>query len=301
MNKLVLVLILAWLGVFIEVTGHILSGSLAVLSDAVHSTLDTTVITALIIIHWLVERKGIDTKYTYGYHRLEPLSSMAASVLIIILSTYILIKAIERFLNPVKLDAIPMFVAASTALVVNLLVYHLLREFRGTHMDAARLHAIADAAYSFAALVAAFFVYLGIAIVDVLVASFLSLYLALRGLGILRHSLAILLDKSVIDVDSIRRELGLNIHDIHVWDLCSGLRMATLHVVLDEDKRISELEHVVNRIRTTLARYGVTHVTVQFEKRECGLVNHGHEFHEIDLDHEGTGHWGNRRIRFGSL
>lgn len=301
MNRLVLILVLAWLGVVIEVSGHLLSGSLAVLSDAIHSTLDTVVITALIAVHWIVERKGVNPKYTYGYHRLEPLSSTIASISIIVLSVYILVKAIERFLNPFELNVLPMFVAASTAFVVNLLTYHFLREFRGTHMDAARLHAFSDAAYSLAALVAAFFAYLGVTIVDVLIATFLSLYLILRGIGIFRSSIAILLDKSVVDVDAIRRELGLNIHDIHVWDLCSGLRMATLHVVVEEDKKISELDQIANKIKSTLARYGITHVTIQFERGECGDVNHRHGLREIDLDHEGAGHWGDRRIGLGNF
>ncbi|MDI3261876.1 MAG: cation diffusion facilitator family transporter [Fulvimonas sp.] len=272
-----------------EVIGGWWSGSLALLADAGHMLVDTLGLLLAVVGAWLAARPA-DARRSYGYGRLEVLAGFVNALLQFVLVGFIVWEAIGRLLH---LDAVrilsgPMLLVALAGLAVNLLVLRILHGHAHDDVNtgAAALHVLGDLLGSIAAVLAALAVrWGGWTFADPV----LSLLVALLILGsawrLLRRASHILLEGVPEGLDTTELASALHeadaairdVHHVHVWQLASGARIATLHVRLaGEEGRSRALSEVHRMLRD---RFGIRHATVQVDDPHCPDDLPGHDPH----------------------
>lgn len=268
---MVLGLVLALL--VVEVVVALATGSLALLSDAGHLTTDVVGLALALAAIQVALGRPAGGRRSFGWHRLEILAALANALLLLGLALAVSIATVRRWDTPHDLEAAPLLVVASVALVVNLVCARLLRPGAETSLNiqGARLEVLADAAGSVGVLLTGVVVALtGWTRIDSIVALAIVTWLLPRALRLGGRALRILLQHAPAHVDVTRLERDLaavpgvrDIHDLHVWTLTSGKDVVSLHATVEDP---AEQHDVLHRIREIVAEgAGTTHVTVQVE------------------------------------
>jgi cobalt-zinc-cadmium efflux system protein len=265
--------------VFVEVAGGLLSGSLALLSDALHNLSDVAALSLALVARKLGRRPN-SPKHTYGLGRLEVLAAFLNSATLLIVSTLICREAIVRLLHPEPIRGGIMLTVAVIGLVANLASVFLLKSHNhgDLNMRSAFLHLLQDAVASALVVVAAMLsgwkygVYLDPAV------SILVLLLILRsGWGLLRDSVRILLEGSPPGLDLCDLQWDVqahfpvrDLHHVHVWEVNAGSRVLSAHVRLGQ-MPLADAEALLSRIREHLAHHwAIDHATLEPEVNGCG-------------------------------
>lgn len=288
-RKLLLAFALTAITMLAEVIGGMWSGSLALLTDGGHMVVDALALLMAYVGARLALRPA-DARRSYGYGRMEVLVGFVNAISQFVLVGWVLWEAIRRLLHPGEILSGMMLIVAIIGLLVNLLV---LRSLHGhSHDDvnlaSASLHVLGDLLGSVAAVLAA----LAIRAFGWLWADpLLSLLVAVLILGsawrLLRRSAHILLEGVPDGMDCTAVEAALRgadpsirgIHHLHVWQLASGSRMATLHAELHDPADAAQALRAINRLLQE--SFGIQHITVQVDPEDCldqpqGCVGHGH-------------------------
>lgn len=272
-RRLTVVLALVLTLLAVEFTVAVATGSLALLSDAGHLTTDVVGLAmALAAIQVALGRPAHGSR-SFGWHRLEILAALANALLLIGLAVTVAVVTVRRWDVPHDLEAGPLLLVASIALVVNLTCARLLQSGAKTSLNiqGARLEVLADAAGSFGVLLTgAVIAVTGWTRIDSIVAVVIVAWLLPRALRLGTRSVRVLLQHapSHLDVDQLRLELAdlpgvRDVHDLHVWTLTSGKDVVTLHATVEHPERQHDTLH---RLRGLIAaRTGTDHVTVQIE------------------------------------
>jgi cobalt-zinc-cadmium efflux system protein len=279
-KRLVGVLIILACIAALEITIGFTSGSLALLSDAGHVAVDVFGIAmTLAAIHAAATatRRG---QRTFGLYRIEVLSTLANALLLLGVAVWVLYEAIGRFTNPPPIAATAMIFAASAGLIGNVGAFLLLRQgasealsIRGASMEVA-----ADTIASIGAIAAGVITATtGWRYADPIVAAGVALLIMPRAIALGRAAIRVLLEIAPRDVDlaAIHADLGtvpgvLDIHDLHVWTVTSGMECATAHLSVASAAASPD---VLRAARATLAAHGIAHATVQVETTgNCGDV-----------------------------
>ena len=287
-RKLLLAFALTTAMMVVEVVGGLWSGSLALLADAGHMLVDSLALLLAFFGAWLALRPA-DARRTYGYGRLEVLAGFVNALTQFVLVGFIAYEAIMRLRAPVQILSGTMLVVALAGLAVNLLV---LRTLHGhahddVNLASASLHVLGDLLGSLAAVVAALLVrWLQWNWADPVLSLLVSLLILGSAWQLLRRSTHILLEGVPDGMDPAEVESSLrsahasirDVHHLHVWQLASGSRMATLHAELHDGAPSAS---VLLAIRQMLSeRFGIQHVTVQVDSGECPDAapgcGHGH-------------------------
>lgn len=288
-RKLLLAFALTTAMMVIEVVGGLWSGSLALLADAGHMLVDSLALLLAFFGAWLALRPA-DARRTYGYGRLEVLAGFVNALTQFVLVGFIAYEAIMRLQAPVQILSGTMLIVALAGLAVNVLV---LRTLHGhahddVNLASASLHVLGDLLGSLAAVVAALLVrWLQWNWADPVLSLLVSLLILGSAWQLLRRSTHILLEGVPDGMDPAEVESSLraahasirDVHHLHVWQLASGSRMATLHAELHDGAASAP---ALLAIRQLLAeRFGIQHVTVQVDSGECpdasrGCSGHGH-------------------------
>jgi cobalt-zinc-cadmium efflux system protein len=264
--------------VIVEIAGGLVSGSLALLSDAMHNLSDVVAL-ALALVARKLGRRPHSLKHTYGLGRLEVLAALLNSATLLVVSTLICREAVARLLHPEPVRGGIMFTVALVGLVANLVSVFLLKshDHGDLNMRSAFLHLVQDTLSSVAVVAAALFAgwkygaYLDPAV------SILVLVLILRsGWGLLRDSVRILLEGAPpgLDLAALQRDVQehfpvRDVHHIHVWELNAGRRVLSAHVRLSE-MPLAEAEVVLSRIREHLTHeWDIEHATLEPEVSGC--------------------------------
>ncbi|HEY0198490.1 MAG TPA: cation diffusion facilitator family transporter [Rhodanobacter sp.] len=288
-RKLLFAFVLTVLTMAAEAVGGVWSGSLALLADAGHMMVDALALLLAFVGAWMAMRPA-DARRSYGYGRMEVLVGFVNALSQFMLVGWIIYEAITRLMHPGAILSGVMLVVAIAGLLVNVL---LLRTLHGhahddVNMAGASLHVLGDLLGSVAAVLAA----LAIRWFDWLWADpVLSLLVSLLILGsawrLLRLSAHILLEGVPDGMDSAVVESSLrdadasirNVHHLHVWQLASGSRMATLHAELHEHADPSKALRAIRKV--LLERFEIQHVTIQIDPDDCqdqgeDCTAHGH-------------------------
>ncbi len=271
-----------------EIAGGLWTGSLALLSDSAHVFMDIFAL-GLSYIALRLSAMPADDRHTYGYHRLEVLAALANGLTLTVISIGILLESYQRWMNPVEVKSLEMLVIAVIGLIVNLGVAVVLRggghdhggeehEHHDLNVESAFLHVVGDAVSSAGVIVAALILWqTGWQWVDPLVSVLIGVLILFSSGRVLRRSLHILVEGtpegiSVAKVGQALKALPgvVEVHDLHVWNICSGRVALSAHVVVTEDssRNTQTTLSEVNRILS--ADYGIEHSTVQFECIACG-------------------------------
>jgi cobalt-zinc-cadmium efflux system protein len=273
--KLVFTIILNLIITIAQFVGGIISGSLALISDAIHNLSDTV----SVILAWFAQvlsRKPSTLKSTFGYKRAEILAAFINSIALIAISVYLIFEAIERLLHPQPVDAKWMFWLGLLGLVANGISVLILEREKNKNINikAAYLHLVGDALTSLAVIAGAVLIwFFNIVWVDAVVTIIIGLYLLIHTWKLLKESVTILMQMvpAEIDINKIETRLqqveGLkNIHHIHVWNLTDKLLHFECHLNLENDLMVSETTDICYKVRKILHdEFDIEHVTIQFE------------------------------------
>ncbi len=277
-QRLFLSLILIGLTMLIEIAGGIISGSLALISDSVHMLIDFF----SLLFSWIAAKlasRPPDTKRSYGYHRLEVLAPFVNSMLLFIISSFVMFEAIKRFFtHPTFIDWEVMFAVSSFGLIINIIVFFILHKGSKSdlNMRSAILHIIGDLLGFFATVVASIVIkFTGWLIIDPILSVLILTIILRSAYRIMKSSIHILLEGIPIHIDSnqISRQLKknfayiANVHHIHLWSLNEKQVLATLHIKIDPQKiKHSSNREILCSIKEFLSQScGIVHSTIEIE------------------------------------
>jgi cobalt-zinc-cadmium efflux system protein len=285
-RKLALVAVINSIGFVAELVGGLLFGSVALLSDAVHMLFDALAYIMAFAAAYVATNFDTSERWSYGLHRLEPLSAFLNGALLIPMVGFILYESYQRFFHPVPIDTIPTLVLAVFGLLINAVsVYVIEGDEMSLNERGAFYHLLGDAGGSIAVIVSVLVVeYTGIQMIDPITAVLISAIIVWSAVQLLKGSGAIFLHKSPFDVGEVRAAIkevdGVDaIDDLHAWQICSELTIATTHVETTVETR-DESEQTKRQIHDVLAANGVNHATVElcaeYDDRPTHLNSHTH-------------------------
>lgn len=257
----------------VELVTGLISGSLALLSDAGHMAADVVTLGAALVATRIATRADTTGRRTFGSYRAEVFASGLAVLLMLGVAVYIVVEALGRIGSPASLAAGTMLVVGGIGLVVNVVALLLLRggAVESLNVKGAYLEVVADTVGSVGVIVAALLVRAtGSALWDTLVALAIAVFVAVRAVGLGREVVAVLGQHAPSGVEPTDVLLALGevpgvteVHDLHVWTLTSGMDVATAHLVTSRaDAGPDVLEAASRMLRE---RFRVAHATLQIE------------------------------------
>jgi cobalt-zinc-cadmium efflux system protein len=262
-----------------EVIGGIISGSLALLSDAIHN-LGDAFSTFIAWIANIIASRESTPKRTFGYKRIEILAALLNSVILIGITLFLFVEAAERLQNPREINSRVMLIVAAIGLVANIIAVFLLHKDarHSLNVKAAYVHLIGDSLSSVVVIIGGFLIlFFDIFWVDPVITFFIGIYIFYEAVKILNESVKILMQntptylniqevKDVIEKDYRVR----NIHHIHAWSLTDQKTYFEAHVDILEDLKISEINIIRKDIEKLLKeKFDIDHTTLQFEFKAC--------------------------------
>ena len=271
-RRLALTLALSVVYMLAEVAGGIASGSLALLADAGHMLSDAAALLLSLFALWIAQRPPTP-KRTWGFYRTEILAALANGATLVGISIYVLIEAASRFRHPRPVEAPLMMGIAIGGLAVNLIGLRILSGGKSESLNirGAWLHVLTDALGSVQAIAAGAVIWaFGWSWADPLASVLISLLVIYSAWDLLRETLGVLMEGAPghIDVDEVRDTLCclpgvVEVHDLHVWTITSGLESLSVHVVVGDEALHRDM---LTQVRATLHnRFGIDHLTVQIE------------------------------------
>jgi len=271
-------LITVVLNVFItiaQISGGIISGSLALISDALHNFSDSLAI----VLAWIANLLSVRPKnkrFTFGFQRAEILAAFINALVLVIISLFLIIEAVKRFIHLNEVDPVWMFWLGLLGLAANGISVYILHGGRkeNINLKAAYLHLLGDMFTSLAVILGAIAIkFMGWYWIDPFVTIFISGYLLVQSFSILKESVEILMQMSPADIDTSRVgealtsvEGILNVHHMHVWKLSDKKVHFEGHITLPADLYVSETASIHRRVKLILKeQFDIKHVTLQFE------------------------------------
>ena len=272
-TRLAAVLVLTTSFMVIEAAGGWVTGSLALLADAVHMLTDVGGLGLALFAIWIGDRPATPER-TYGYYRSEILASLVNAVLLIVVSGYILYEAWHRFQSPPKVQSVAMLLVACVGLVVSLIGAWLLHGGAGESLNvqSAFLEVVSDLLGSLGVIIAAVIMYFtGWYYADPLFSAAIGLFIIPRTWRLLREAVGVLLEgtPSRLNLAEVRiamqAEPGvIGVHDLHVWSITSGYISLTAHVRISSEVTDSV---VLGSLAAMLKeRFQIEHTTIQLER-----------------------------------
>ena len=244
----------------VELTFGLLSGSLALLSDAGHMAADVVALGAALVATRIATRKDTTGRRTYGSYRAEVFASGLTVLLMLGVAVYVVIEALSRIGETVTVETGPMMIVGAIGLVINIVSMVLLRggASESINVKGAYFEVVADAAGSVGVIVAGLLVVAtGNGYWDTVVALAIGAFVAVRSVMLGRDVLAILgqhvepgTDIKDVTADLCAIEGIRSVHDLHIWKLTSGMHVATAHLVADS---VASGPAVFNGARTVLS------------------------------------------------
>lgn len=276
-SKLKWAMMLSFAILILEIVGGYLSNSLALLSDAGHVLMDVLAIGLSFYASILACRRAT-TKTSYGMHRFEIFAALINGITLIVLSLLIFYQAYQRIISPPAVKGTEMFLIAVVGLVGNLAV---MLKLGGGHKNlnvrSAYLHILGDTVSSVAVVCGGvLIIFTGIYIIDPLLSILIGALIIIGSIRLLRESINILMENAPksIDITKVSKEIcsidGVKeVHDVHVWSICSNVHLLTAHVSVDSihlEETKGLIKNINNRIQE---KFGILHTTLQFECFEC--------------------------------
>lgn len=259
----------------VQVVTGLVTGSLALLSDAGHMATDALGL-GMALAAVTASSRGTDhPQRTFGLYRLEILAALANAALLFGVAAYVLYEAVRRLTDAdaAEVASTPVLVVGSIGLCVNIVGFLLLRSGADESLNVrgAYLEVLSDLVGSIGVIVAAIvWGATGWTWVDPVIGAAIGLFILPRAWKLGGEALRVLLQAAPerLDLDSLRSELAglagvVDVHDLHVWTLTSEMEVATAHLMIGPDV---DPHGVLDRARAVLAeRHGITHATLQVE------------------------------------
>ncbi|MGD0566251.1 MAG: cation diffusion facilitator family transporter [Candidatus Goldiibacteriota bacterium] len=260
----------------VQIAGGLLSGSLALLSDAFHNLSDA-VFLVISYIALLISKKSKSADKTYGYKRAEILAALANVAALFLISAFIIYMAFRRFSNPSPVNSMIMLVVAFLGFVGNGVSALLLMNDAKNNLNikSALVHLIGDAVSSVAVIITAVvLIFKPWYFLDSVMSILISIYIIKESFSIFMESINILMQAAPRGIEKEKVEKSIyalkkygikDIHHIHMWEISPGNIVFDAHIVIDvkELKKADEIIKMINRI--LLKEHRISHSTIQLE------------------------------------
>ena len=262
----------------LELAGGVRAGSLALMSDAAHVTMDVVAL-AIALAAAVQAKRPATQRQTYGFARYEILAALANGGLLTAVTVLIAVEAVRRLIHPELPAAGVMAAVAAVGLAVNLAIGLMLARGRHANLNvrAAVLHVAGDALGGGAVILGGLVIALtGAAWIDPVLSLLVGAVIVAGVVGIVREATSVLLESAPghAGVPAVRDRIAgvagvVGVHDLHVWTIGSGSHALSAHVVLD-DRKLSEASAILRSIDGAMREdFAIAHVTVQFECESC--------------------------------
>jgi len=258
---------------FFEFFGGLLTGSIALMSDALHDLGDSISMGIAIFLERKSKQKA-DYKYTYGYHRFSLLGGFISSLILIAGSTIIIYKSVERLMNPTPLSRSGLLIIfAIFGVVINGLAAYNASKGSSINERVITLHLLEDVFGWVALLVTSIVIhFFHVDFLDAVLSLLFSIYIIFHVFRSVKEIFEVFLEKAPNSpkIDEICSKLltikgVVNVHHVHYWTLDGSLPILTLHVVIDVQESVKEMNNMQANIQATLKALGIGHSTVQIE------------------------------------
>jgi cobalt-zinc-cadmium efflux system protein len=288
-TKLKSVLVLTSIYFVVQVIAAFSTRSLALLADAGHMLADVAGL-ALVLFAINYTRKPATLQHTYGFYRVEILAALLNSVVLILISVYILYEAYRRIFEPPEIQGLPMIIVAAIGLGVNLTGMRLLgsnghshgrsrvdihdnlaREHEDLNVKSAYLEVLNDTLGA-AGVIAAGVIILTTRfyLADPLISIGLALFILPRTWSLMKKSIHILMEGVPANIspeeikNSILEIKGVTgVFDLHIWTITSGINAVSGHVVVIDRSRSQTVLQDINAILEK--KFKINHATIQIE------------------------------------
>lgn len=260
-----------------EFIGGVFTGSVAIISDAIHDIGDATSIGVAFFLE-KKSKKQPDKKYTYGYARYSVIGSVLTTLILLLGSAMIIYNAVLRIISPTEINYNGMIIFAIVGVCVNLGAALLTRDGDSLNQKAVNLHMLEDVLGWVVVLVGAIVMrFTDFYIIDPLMSIGVAIFILINALKNLKEILDLFLEKTPrdISIDEIAEHICevegvLSVHHIHVWSMDGHNNYATMHVVVKGDTHT-----IKHNIRGELKEHGIGHATLEIETEG----EHCHEEH----------------------
>ena len=271
-----------------EFAGGLFTGSVSILSDAVHDTGDAISIG----ISYFLEKKSKqqpDETYTYGYARYSVLGGALTALFLLLGSVIVICNAVNRMIKPTEINYGGMILFAVIGVCVNFCAALITRKGGSLNQKAVNLHMLEDVLGWAVVLVGAVIIRrTDITILDPILSIGVALFILVNAMKHLKEATWLFLEKTPcsIDVNEMKHHLSelpgvLDVHHIHVWSMDGRMNYATMHIVTNLDHvRIKE------SVRKELEEFGISHATLELEAEEESChATHCRVEHQKDFGH----------------
>ena len=273
-----------------EFMGGLITGSVAIVSDAIHDIGDAVGIGASYFLEKKSKRQP-DDAYTYGYARFSAVGSILTTMLLLVGSAVVIYHGVERILNPQPVHYDGMILFAVIGVCINCGAVFITREGRSLNQKSINLHMLEDALGWIVVLVGAVLMRVtDITLIDPVMSIAIALFIAVSALRNLYQVLCLFLEKVPrgMDITTIKEHIAqiegvLDVHHIHIRSIDGQNNCATMHIVTNASPQA-----IKAAVRAELKEHGIGHVTLELEteeeqcpEKECrpGTVCHTHHHH----------------------
>ena len=278
-RKLFLAVFLNCLITASQVVGGIISGSLSLVSDALHNFSD---VLSLLVSYFaaVLAGKKASGKRTFGYKRAEIIGAFVNSATLIIVAVFLVVEAVKRFFDPQEVGSTLVIWLSALGILVNGFSVLLLRKDAGRNMNmkAAYLHLFTDMMASVAVLTGGILMkFFALYWVDPLLTIFIAGYLIYMGYDLLKDSTRVLMlftpnsieVQKIVDCISEIKPIA-NVHHVHIWQMNDDQIHLEAHVDFTEDISLSEFDRVLEIIENEVReRFSINHISIQPEFDKC--------------------------------
>lgn len=277
-----------------EFVGGMVTGSVAILSDALHDMGDA----AGIGVSYFLERKSKkqpDENYTYGYLRFSVAGGLMTTVILIVGSAAVIYNAVSRLMNPTEINYDGMIVFALVGVTVNFAAAYFTSHAESVNQKAVNLHMLEDVLGWVVVLIGAMVMkFTDISVIDPIMSMGVAVFILISSLKNLRSISDLFLEKTPdgISVSEIKEHITeidgvMNVHHIHIRSIDGHSNYATMHVVTEENGHF-----IKDKIREELRDHGICHATIELEtpdedchEENCTTHIHGEGTHHHHHHH----------------
>ncbi|MEZ4874523.1 MAG: cation diffusion facilitator family transporter [Flavobacteriaceae bacterium] len=274
-RNLVISILLNILITISQVIGGFISGSLSLISDALHNFSDVVSLVVSYIANRYAKKQASFDK-TFGYKRAEIIAAFVNAASLMIVSVYLIYEAIVWFFQPHEIKSSLVIWLALLGIFANGFSVLLLKKEAKENMNmrSAYLHLFTDMAASVAVLVGGLLMkYFGWFWVDSVLTLLIAAYLLVMGYALLKDSFRVLMLFSPEDVDlqELREAISAfpeikNVHHMHIWQLNEKENHLEAHIDFYENITLSEFDEILNKVEEVLFhQFGINHVNIQPE------------------------------------
>ncbi len=283
-GKNLLFVIILNLGITLgQVIGGVISGSLALLSDALHNFSDVVNLFITYIANKLVKKEA-SLKRTFGYKRAEIVAAFVNAAILITVAIFLIFEAFQRLKEPYVIDSELVIWFALLAIIGNGYSVLLLRKDSRINMNmrGAYLHLITDFMASLAVLTGGLLMkYFEIYWVDSILTFAIAIYLIIAGFDLLKSSTKVLMlftpaNLALEDIAAVISEIPEinNVHHIHLWQLNEDETHLEAHIDFKNDILLSQFDEIRDKIEEVVYhKFGINHVNIQPEFGKCDHKN----------------------------